>query len=128
MAQAYGPEGRQAYIRARWTFDLVFPLVYTAFLVTTLSQLSRRNFPGDSRWQSANLVPVLAMFFDYLENSATSLVMARYPAMTPIIDILAPVFTLVKWTFVYASFGLLLMLILKMAWGWVGKSNRKKQA
>jgi hypothetical protein len=128
MAQAYGPDGRQAYIRARWTFDLVFPLVYTALLVTTLSRLSRRHFPPDSRWQWANLVPVMAMIFDYLENSATSLVMARYPATTAVIDYLAPAFTLVKWALVYASFGLLLVWVLKLVWGWVRKSYRKNLA
>jgi hypothetical protein len=119
MAQAYGPDGRQAYIHARWTFDLVFPLVYTLLLVTTISRLSRRMFPTMSRWQSANLLPLLAMIFDYLENSAASLVMARYPAKTPVVDFLAPVFTLVKWVWVYASFGLLLALVLWMAWDWI---------
>ena len=122
------PDGRQAYIQARWTFDLVFPLVYTALLVTTLSRLSRRHYPADSRWQSANLLPVLAMIFDYLENSAVSLVMGRYPAKTPVIDFLAPIFTLVKWIFVYASFGLLLAWVLRMVWGWARKPGRKNQS
>lgn len=128
MAQAYGPDGRQAYLHARWTFDLVFPLVYTLLLVTTLSRLSRRHFPAKSRWQSANLLPLLAMVFDYLENSTTSLVMARYPARTSAVDFLAPVFTLVKWIFVYASFGLLLAWILWMAWGWVKNLGGGKTA
>ena len=123
MAQAYGPDGRQAYLHARWTFDLAFPLVYTFFLVTTLSRLSRRMFPAKSRWQSANLLPILAMIFDYLENSATSLVMARYPAKTPVVDFLAPFFTLVKWVWVYASFGLLLALVLWMAWDWIKRKT-----
>ncbi len=128
MAQVYGPSGRQAYIHARWTFDLVFPIVYTALLVTTLSRLSRRHFPAKSRWQSANLLPLVAMVFDYLENSATSLVMARYPTKTPVVDFLAPVFTLVKWIFVYASFGLLLAWVLWMAWDWVKNLRRRTPA
>jgi hypothetical protein len=54
--------------------------------------------------------------FDYLENLSTSLVMIRYPDRTPIIDILAPVFTLVKWVFVAGSFVLLLAAIGVGAW------------
>jgi len=34
QAEAYGAQGRAAYVRARWTFDLAFPLVYGFFLVT----------------------------------------------------------------------------------------------
>lgn len=49
------------------------------------------------------------MVLDYLENSAASLVMARYPALTPGVVHLAPVFTLAKWIFVTGSFGLLLI-------------------
>jgi len=57
----------------------------------------------------ANLVPILGMIFDYLENSSTSLVMLRYPARTPLVDFLAPLFTAIKWVFVGGSFVLLLI-------------------
>ena len=109
MAEAYGPAGRQAYVKARWTFDLVWPLVYTAFLSLTISWVYRRAFAAESRWQLANLVPIVGMLLDYLENSAASLVMARYPALTPGIVHLAPLFTLTKWVFVNGSFILLLI-------------------
>ncbi len=32
LAARYGENGRQTYIVMRWTFDLVWPIVYTAFL------------------------------------------------------------------------------------------------
>jgi len=47
-----------------------------------------------------NLVPVAAVGFDFLENTATSLVMARYPADCPLAAALAPGLTLVKWILV----------------------------
>jgi len=116
MAEAYGPEGRQAYVRARWTFDLIWPIVYTAFLSLAIGWLYRRAFAASSRWQLANLVPIAGMLLDYLENSATSLVMARYPALTPGIAHLAPLFTLTKWVLVSASFVLLLAGIAVALW------------
>lgn len=109
MAEAYGLEGREAYIRARFTFDLAWPLVYTAFLSTSISLVFTKAFAPGSRWRPANLAPVLGALFDILENSAASLVMLRYPERTPVVDWLAPGFTLVKWIFVGGSFVLLLV-------------------
>jgi hypothetical protein len=103
-ADTYGVEGRAAYIRARFTFDLVWPVVYALFLTTAISWVYRSAFSSDSPWQRANLVPILGMALDYLENLATSLVMARYPDPTPVIVWLAPVLTLAKWVFVGGSF------------------------
>ena len=112
MAELYGPEGRAAYLRARWTFDLAFPLVYTFFLVTSISWLLNRMLPQDSRWRVLNLVPVAAMVLDFLENTATSLVMARYPVQCPPGELLAPLFTPLKWLFVGGSFLILLAAVI----------------
>jgi hypothetical protein len=118
MAESYGEQGRQAYIRARFTFDLVWPLVYTLFLVTAISWVFSKAFAPDSHWQRANLVPLVAALFDYLENLSTSLVMARYPAQTAVVDLLAPVFTALKWGVLGASFLLLLGGLAAAAWHW----------
>ena len=111
MAEAYGAQGRADYIRARFTFDLAFPIVYTFFLVTSISWLTRRSFASDSRWQLANLAPLVGALFDYLENVSASAVMARYPDLTPVMALLASVFTPIKWLFVGGSFALLLIAI-----------------
>lgn len=118
MAEAYGEQGRQAYIRARFTFDLVWPLVYTLCLVTAISWVFGKAFASDSLWQRANLVPLFGALFDYLENVSTSLVMYRYPNLTPVVAALAPVFTLVKWVLLGASFMLLLAGIVVAVWRW----------
>ena len=115
-AEAYGEQGRQDYVRARFTFDVAWPLVYTFFLVTAISWLCAKAFEPASRWQLANLAPVLGMLFDFLENIATSLVMARYPQPTPVLDSLAGVFTLLKWGFIGASFMLLIVALGVAVW------------
>jgi len=116
MAEAYGPEGRQAYLRARWTFDVIWPLVYTAFLVAASSWLTRRIFNRQDPLQMLNLLPVLAMGLDFLENTAASIVLARYPTPSPLVAQLAPVFTLLKWVFIGVSFVLLTGLMLALLW------------
>ena len=108
MAETYGQAGRDAYLRARWTFDLVFPLVYGAFLATSIGWLFARGAPHGSPWQRANLAPVLAVLFDYIENSLASLVMLLYPRHMPLLGVLASVSTVVKWALVLSSFVLLL--------------------
>ena len=109
MAEGYGEAGRSEYVRVRFTFDLVWPLVYTFFLVTSISWVYARAFRTQSKWQLANLAPVLGMLFDYLENIATSLVMWRYPIQTPVVDWLAGVLTGLKWILISVSFILLLI-------------------
>ncbi len=112
MAEMYGLEGRAAYLSARWTFDLAFPFVYTFFLFTAISWLLNRILTQGSRWRLLNLVPVAAMVLDFLENTATSLVMARYPLQCPPGELLAPLFTPLKWLFVGGSFLILLTFLI----------------
>ena len=122
MAEVYGQQGREAYVRTRFTFDLIWPLVYTMFLSTSISWVFSKAFTPDSRWQRANLAPVLGAMLDYLENLATSLVMLRFPNQTVVVDVLAPAFSLVKWVFVMGSFVLLLVGVAVSVWHW----NRKR--
>ena len=123
MAEEYGEAGREAYVRARFTFDLAWPLVYTFFFVTTISWIYSRISPPESRWRRANLVPVLAMVFDLLENLSTSLVMYRFPERTPVVDWLAGVFTTLKWVFVASSFLLLIGGMVIGVWRWVRRQT-----
>lgn len=109
FAEGYGESGRAAYVHARWSFDLIYPLVYALFLITALSWLYAYLFPATSPWRSVNLIPFAGMIFDYLENSATSYVMLQYPQSSPCAAAMAPMFTLMKWMFVGSSFLLLLI-------------------
>ena len=120
MAETYGADGRAAYIRARFTFDLVFPLSYLFFLATSISWVMRRAVSDpNSYWRSLNLFPVFGVLFDYLENISTSIVMANYPQKTFLFDTLAPIFTLVKWFFVNGSFVILVPALVVAMWNWV---------
>ncbi len=124
MAEAYGEQGRTDYVLARFTFDLIWPVVYTLFLATAISWLYARGFPPDSRWRRANLAPILGMAFDYAENISTSLVMYRYPVTSDFLAILAPLFTAIKWIFVGGSFVLLLIGMASAIWQLLGKCVR----
>jgi hypothetical protein len=124
IAESYGEQGREAYVRARFTFDLVWPLVYTLFLATGISWVFGKAFASDSAWQLANLTPFLAAGFDFLENVSTALVMLRYPDQTALVDLLAPVFTLLKWSLLGASFVLLIGASIYAFWHWAKQRVR----
>lgn len=121
MADAYGEQGRQEYVRARFTFDLVFPLVYTFFLLTSVSWVLARAFPSLNRWRLLNLLPLAGMLFDYLENITASLVMLRYPAPAGLAGALAAIFTPLKWVLIGLSF---LLLVIGIAVGWVSRGKK----
>lgn len=125
MAEVYGDSGRAAYIRARFTFDLIWPLVYTFFLTTSLSWILNRSGVFENLWRQLNLLPFFGMIFDYLENISTSLVMYRFPEYTILIDSLAGVFTLLKWMLIGASFLLLVFGAFSAIWSW-SRSAREK--
>jgi len=115
MAEGYGEAGRAAYIRARFTFDIIWPLVYSTFLLTAAGWLGGRLFSG-SRWELLNLLPLAGTLFDFLENTGASVVFARYPDRAPLLASLTPVFTLLKWGFLALGFGLLLVEALVLLW------------
>ena len=111
MANNYSDSGRSTYVFLRWTFDVIWPLVYTAFLVVWTVKLS--VYVKGKNWiQSLYFLPILAMALDFLENMGASIVMFRYPATSGIIAHLTPIATLLKWTTLSVSFLLLLLLSL----------------
>ncbi|MFN2363429.1 MAG: hypothetical protein ABR596_03950 [Halarsenatibacteraceae bacterium] len=107
MAEAYGEEGRSYYISSRFSFDIIWPLVYFFFLWSGMA-LILKNF-SSRLVRSLLLLPFLGTLFDFLENLGASLVMYRYPAETFLIDQLTPGFTFLKWIFIYLSFIVLLL-------------------
>lgn len=122
MANTYGEQGRQDYISERFTFDLIWPLVYGSFLIFTVGWLLKIAIPVDSSRQRLNLLPLFGMMFDYLENLSTSLVMFRFPAQTPIIDWLAGIFTALKWILISGSFIILIIVLILAVWKKVNQS------
>lgn len=103
-AEEYGAEGRTAYIHARWTFDLFFPLVYIAFLVAGISWFYS-NSGISTEWVGyTNLLPIAAGVFDYLENTAASLIMAAYPKLIAGLPLATAIFSGMKWILIGISF------------------------
>ena len=111
MAEIFGAEGRAAYIHARWTFDLAFPIIYTFFLIVSIGWFEKQVLKKDSGFRTGNILPLFAMLFDLLENTCTSLVFSSYPDYLSFVSMLSPFFTLMKWICVGSSFAFLFILV-----------------
>ena len=79
--------------------------------MTSISWLGLRGLSPESHYKVLNLIPLLGLTFDFLENLSASLVMLRYPSLTPGLDFLVPVFTFFKWIFLGISFVILITLL-----------------
>jgi len=109
-ASAFGPDGRDQYVQARYTFDLVWPLIYALLLVAVITWLLGTFLKPGDKWRRLNLVPFAPLLFDYAENISASIVITRYPATTPVLADVVTVFTTAKWVTLSASFALLVVI------------------
>lgn len=112
-AAAHAPEARFAYIAARWSFDLAFPLVYGLFALAGWAfGLSRLGPWLATPWAGLNaarprlaLVALLGPAFDFAENIAATVIMASVPARPLGWGIAASLATPLKWLFVVLGIG-----------------------
>lgn len=102
IVSSYQMEGRRFYILMRWTFDIVWPIVYTLFFLTTITYLTKNI----GRKYSVKLlyIPCLAVMFDLLENITATIVMSIYPIQFDVFVYLLIISSILKWVFVGISF------------------------
>jgi len=120
IAEDYGQEGRYFYIDSRITFDIIWPFIYTIFLISGISWIADKIILEGSKVRLFNLVPLGAILMDFLENISNMIIMFRYPIPTDLLASLAGVFTALKWVLVGGSFVILVLAIFL----WIGvKAN-----
>jgi hypothetical protein len=100
---SYGEDGRSAYIHARWTFDLIFPLAYGFFCLTAAAFGLFKLVRPDSKYIFLLLLPLLAVLFDLGENTFVTILMVNYPKELVFIPFAASASTFIKWIFVSLS-------------------------
>ncbi|MBU0956416.1 MAG: hypothetical protein KKI09_13380 [Spirochaetes bacterium] len=118
-AGRYTAEGRAAYIKDRWTFDLAFPAVYGFFMLSSWAfglrglfglrrarQALGRQDDTLYRWPAWLLfIPLAGIVFDLAENTAVTFVMLAWPDISFPLALAASLGTGLKWLFVFPGFG-----------------------
>jgi hypothetical protein len=77
-----GPDGRVLYAVIVGHLDMVYPMVFGFLFVLILAYLLRNVTHPKSNWMFLALLPVLAIFFDYLENFNTLHLLKTFPNIT----------------------------------------------
>jgi hypothetical protein len=113
---AWDEAGRSHYINFRLSLDPVWALLYTAFLVVTISVCTRRLFASDSRVHLLNLLPLLPMLADLTENFLGIVLVANLPARLDALAMLTAVITATKWSTLVAAHILMLLLVVCAVW------------
>jgi hypothetical protein len=111
MAETYGEEGRDAYIVLRFTFDIVWPIVYFMFLVSLMSLLIKK-LNLKEKYKYLILLPLFGVIFDFLENITSVVVMYKYPVEMIFFANLAPIMTFIKWSLIGISFSSIIILVI----------------
>lgn len=108
----YGPEGRKYYIILRFTFDIVWPIVYFLFIASITGYLTK-HLKNSSEHRYINYLPILAVSLDFLENILASIFMIIHPYTFDLLVFLIIVVSLNKWVWILFSFIQILWLSIK---------------
>jgi len=125
IAESYGNEGRETYVFLRWTFDVVWPIVYMTFLLSLIIALGKTI---QYKWaKNLYLFPIGAMLFDYLENTFLTIVMIRFPVEMFLFGSITSYVSLGKWIILNGSFVVVLVLGMTRLIIRIKKLNKRKQ-
>ena len=106
MVEDYGDAGRAYYAQVALTIDIIYPIVYALLFAVILTLIYSRLIGGPVKY--LNLLPFVAMFFDYLENITIVSMLKNYPEQSEAMATLCELFKLFKWMI----FALILFLII----------------
>lgn len=120
MAEAYGESGRKFYIFLRWTFDVVWPIVYGSFLFVMMRWLQ-----SSLGFNKLTLIPIMGVTFDFLENICASLIFWAYPTRLEWLAKITPYVTMIKWIAIGLSFSVLIIGVVLII---VGKKSVNKDS
>ncbi|PKK95199.1 MAG: hypothetical protein CVV60_02520 [Tenericutes bacterium HGW-Tenericutes-5] len=96
--EIYGIEGRDFYILMRWTFDVIWPLVYFSFFISSLGNLTKKQTKKNLTMFLT--LPFIGVGFDLLENILATVNVSIYPERTVFLLKLLQVSSLLKWLFI----------------------------
>jgi hypothetical protein len=106
MVADYGDEARAYYAQTEMTMDVIYPIIYALLFGIILTILYRNKAYKPFPW--INLLPFVALIFDYLENICIVSLLQNYPSQSLNTTTFCEVFKMLKWI----AFGISVVLIL----------------
>jgi len=107
----WSAEGIESYINFRLSLDILWAMIYTGFLVITIS-LCLATTTNSNEWQrSLNLFPLIPMLCDLSENFLAVFLLSAYPQIYSSLVLLCSTLTGFKWSSVIVAHLILLYAI-----------------
>ena len=108
MLTAMGTEGRAFYLTIVLPLDFPFPVTYMLFGVGLISLLLKHITHKKSH-KYLLLLPILAMFFDWIENIGIITMLISYPDLPEWAVFIGSTFGMLKWI---SSFGSIIATVI----------------
>ncbi len=106
-----GESGREAYLYTQIPVDLIYPLLfsiaYCLLIAFFLNKLDKLN----SVFYYICYLPVIAGFFDYMENFGIIVMLNKFPDLSENLSLLTNLFTILKSAFTTIYFAVLIITI-----------------
>lgn len=110
IREIYGYFGRRLYLIQRVTFDVIWPVVYTVFLLAVIARF-KKNFKLNN---SLFVFPVIIVLLDFVENILASIFMFLYPKTMDALLYILMIITNLKWILLAFISIILLFELLKL--------------
>lgn len=119
--EAYGANGRIAYVIVALTLDILYPVVYSIllsmFLILLLQYGAPKLLGGLYKY---TFIPFVVAIADLLENICVSILILAYPSKLSFLVYISSVFTFIKWT-------LILIIITALIVGFITYLAQRRQ-
>ncbi|MBL1215690.1 MAG: hypothetical protein D8M61_20270 [Ignavibacteriae bacterium] len=122
LLDTLGSEGRQAYLYYQIPLDMVYPLLFALTYSLMLFYLFKKILKTNSKLFALSIVPLIAGFFDYLENIGIIIMLVMYPGFSTITANVTNIFSILK----SFSTTLFFLIVLSAIGGLIYKKLLKK--
>ncbi|MCP4489644.1 MAG: hypothetical protein GY820_20355 [Gammaproteobacteria bacterium] len=109
LLQALGDRGRNLYLYRQLPLDFIYPGLFAISCCQLLFWIFKKSVNTNSIIFYLCLIPVVAGFFDYLENIFIIQMLISYPDISELLVSIASIITVTKSIFTTAFFMMLLM-------------------
>ncbi len=111
IMESYGDYGRKGVALITGIVDSVYPFVYGTFLALVISRLRIAN-SSVKRGQLLNLIPFVAVVFDFIENTGILLMISIYPDQNTSIAWVTSFAGIMKWLLLGGCILIILYLLI----------------
>ncbi len=112
LVESYGDYGRKGVAFITGIIDSIYPFVYGLFLALVISRLRIKSSRLKSS-QLLNLLPFVAMVFDFIENTGILLMINIHPAQNASIANISSFAGIMKWLVLGCCILIILYLLIR---------------